>query len=126
MNSSNSFAYELLKSEKVVIRDALISSVHFELKKGIMNASIELNKKSNAIDLEKILIKCIDIIKMDYWVFNDDPAYLEDYKLFYNSNFKEYYLSLDPDNSVKNIIDTDCNILIFKKLSLFVANNDNS
>lgn len=118
MEIKNLEAYQQIKEETVKIRDAFIEHVSFKFSEEKLSVVLDLSYKLKNGNIEKIKITCQNIIELDYSVFPDDPVCLEDFKLVYDANQGNYYLSIDPDNSINDIVDEDCNKLFFKDLIL--------
>lgn len=49
---------------------------------------------------------------------------VDDYKLLYLEDIKEYYLSLDPDGNPNEICETDCDFIRAKSMKVKILKDD--
>lgn len=101
--------------EKYIIHDAQLQKVSiYEKDLKVYSAFIfkSLNDQNNTINF-------IDVKKLD--LFDDNCAvnldYIASYK-FFKIDEETYYVSLDPDETVWKILDTDSGVIVFKDLEI--------
>jgi len=103
-------AYNLIVNEEIKIRDLLIKRIDFS-REEVALAKIYLSDNK-----EITIISMRDIIEMNFTFFEDDPRYVEDFKISRLDN--GYYFSIDPDNSVSEPVSTDCNFIISRNVEI--------
>ncbi len=70
---------------------------------------------SGKIDSPKLTLRLDGVTSFDVYV-DTNIYYISDYKLFFDNDKGEYYLSLDPDNSTIDINPNDRGVIIFREL----------
>jgi hypothetical protein len=88
---------EYLKNGKVKIRDKVL--VGIKLSKETTITNIELLFADGEIAVANVIIELKDVKLFDFY-YDEDTHCIVDYKIFYDETNDEYYLSLDPDDSI--------------------------
>jgi hypothetical protein len=119
MEIENIEAFKLIESEKIGIRDSLISSIDIHIGEV---TKIEIGLKDASVKLRSI-IKLIfwDLKEINYCFNETDSFYLEDFKIEYDPKNGEFYFSLDPDYSIRQRAESDNDFFIAKQMKIILS-----
>ncbi|MCS3530752.1 hypothetical protein [Chryseobacterium sp. JUb7] len=109
-------------TETFINNNSLISTIIEEIKLskdefGELQIQITISKFSKKSNFSKINLLFNDIVEFNFYYNSDYNFYnIEDYKLLYFNN--QIYLSLDPDQSIKDKSEHDSDFILAKSLKL--------
>ena len=113
-------AFNLIGNGLIRVRDTFIHNIQLTINESEKVFILNLTNQFKNCEFNKVIIQCCEIIEIEFSHFENDPRYIEDFKIDYKNDI--FYLSIDPDNSVREVIEADYNKVKFKKLYLTLYN----
>ncbi|MEO8146220.1 MAG: hypothetical protein ABI723_01220 [Bacteroidia bacterium] len=119
MKIEGEIAFDNLNSRKISIADHILVGVKLFIENFTTN--IDLSFAKSIEGNPNIIIQLKKVIEFDFH-YDEDTYYIEDYKIFYNNESNEFYLSLDPDYMIIEKSQNDCGIIKAKGISVITTN----
>lgn len=107
-------AYNILKEKGELILNSVLINININHENYYTDATLSFKKNEN--DIKANVIINLKKVKVFNFYYDDNIYYIVDYKIINESN--EYYLSLDPDNSIDEKSNSDCGVIIFESLEV--------